>query len=93
MAKERNPKAAFGLFDYTMIPKLRRLLKPYGLALKTRRDRNNWGDQVEVTVEPIVQPNINLGSAYLSEVLKELDRNNARNRDAGEDPHNYAKGC
>jgi hypothetical protein len=57
MAKKvRNPEAAFGLLDYTMIPKLRRLLKPYGLTLKTCSDRKNWGDQVEVTVERIEQP-------------------------------------
>lgn len=43
-------KPAFGIFDYTMIPKIRRLLKPHGLDLRVKADRRNWGDQVEVTV-------------------------------------------
>ena len=45
------PKSAFGLFDYTMLPKLNRLLKPHGLRLKQRSNRRSWGDQVEITVE------------------------------------------
>src|SRR2546425_24916 len=46
----RGPQPAFGLFDYTMVPKIRRLLKLFGLDLKVKTDRRNWGDQVEVTV-------------------------------------------
>jgi hypothetical protein len=46
-------KPAFGLFDYNMIPKLRRLLKPHGLWLKVVSNRRNWGDQVEVTIVPL----------------------------------------
>lgn len=42
---------AFGIFDYTMIPKLRSLLKPFGLRLVVRSNTRQWGDQVEVTVE------------------------------------------
>ena len=50
-AIKRNPKPAFGLFDYRMIPKINRLLKPFGLRLKVKRNYRSWGDQVEVTVE------------------------------------------
>jgi hypothetical protein len=44
-------KPAFGLFDYTMLPKLNRILKPFGLRLKQRSNSRQWGDQVEITVE------------------------------------------
>jgi hypothetical protein len=54
MAKiKRNPKAAFGLFDYTMRPKINRLLKQHGLVMKTRSSMVEWGDQVEITIEPL----------------------------------------
>ncbi len=46
------PKPAFGIFDYSMIPKLRRLLKFFGLRLIVRSSRA-WGDQVEITLERI----------------------------------------
>jgi len=46
-------KSAFGIFDYSMIPKIRRLLKPYGLALKVKRSTRYWGDQVEVSIEKL----------------------------------------
>ena len=49
MAKQRQ--LAFGLFDYTMLPKINRLLKSFGLRLKQRINRAEWGDQVEIAVE------------------------------------------
>lgn len=45
--------SAFGLFDYTMIPKLRRVLKLYGLKLTVKSNYRKWGDHVEVTVIPL----------------------------------------
>lgn len=39
---------AFGLIDYTMIPKINRLLKAHGVRLKTKTRRED--DQVEITV-------------------------------------------
>lgn len=47
-----EPKPAFGFFDESMIPKLQRLLAPFGLRLVVRKDRHNWGDQVEVRIQP-----------------------------------------
>jgi hypothetical protein len=47
----KKPASAFGLFDYTMLPKINRLLKAYGLRLKQRSNRASWGDQMEITVE------------------------------------------
>ena len=46
-------KSAFGIFDYSMIPKIRRMLKPHGLDLKVKRNTRHWGDQVEVSVEKL----------------------------------------
>ena len=45
-----DPKNAFGLIDYTMLPKLNRILKPYGLKLSTRSIPSQWGDQVEIKI-------------------------------------------
>lgn len=47
---EEEAKPAFGLFDYSMLPKLNRILKPHGLRLK-QKTNSDWGDQVEITVE------------------------------------------
>lgn len=47
------PKPAFGIFDSTMIGKLKRLLKPYSLEMKVKADPKNWGDQVEVRIVPL----------------------------------------
>lgn len=52
-AGKRNPRAAFGLFDITMVGKINRLLKAHSLRLKLKSNRKEWGDQVEVTVEPL----------------------------------------
>jgi hypothetical protein len=70
MAKTRNPKAIFGIFDYDIIPKLKRELRKHGLEMKIVRDRTNWGDQIEITFEPIEPPLVesrgSKGSAYLN---------------------------
>lgn len=50
---KREPNTEFGLFDYTMVPKLRRLLKPHGLYLKVRTSYSEWGDGVEVSIVPL----------------------------------------
>ena len=50
MAIKRNPDAVFGLFDHSMLPKINRLLKPYGLRLSIRSCYAEWGDQVEISV-------------------------------------------
>ena len=47
-------KPAFGIVDYSIIPKLNRTLKPLGLKLKMKGNRN-WGDQVEIRVVKISQ--------------------------------------
>jgi hypothetical protein len=49
---KRNPGTAFGLFEFSMIPQLRNLLKRFGLRLIVRRSIN-WGDQVEVDIQPL----------------------------------------
>jgi hypothetical protein len=46
-----DSKPAFGLLDYTMIPKINRILKPFGIRLKVHSNSRQWGDQVEITVE------------------------------------------
>lgn len=74
--KQRNPKAAFGLFDHTMLPKLNRLLKSHGLKLKTRSDRLWWGDQVEVTVEHIP---MDIGKSIGIIQLEELEGRRPKN--------------
>lgn len=47
-------EAAFGLMDETMIAKLRRLLKNYGLMLKSKSRRED--DQIYLWVEQINPP-------------------------------------
>jgi hypothetical protein len=42
--------SVFGIFDYSMIPKIRRLLKPYGLQFKVKTRKED--DQVLVWIEP-----------------------------------------
>jgi hypothetical protein len=46
----RPPRPAFGIFDYSMIGKIDRLLKPFGLHLRVVSNRRKWGDAVEVSV-------------------------------------------
>lgn len=50
----KKSAVAFGIFDYGMLPKINRILKPFGVKLK-QRTSVNWGDQVELTVDPTVQ--------------------------------------
>ena len=51
MRKPKNTgNSAFGLFDFTMIPKLRRILKQFQLRLIVCSSED-WGDQVEITIE------------------------------------------
>ncbi len=50
--RQPDPKNAFGLWDYRMLSKINVLLKPFGLRLKQRSNRE-WGDQVEIAVERI----------------------------------------
>lgn len=52
MRKPKNTgNSAFGLFDYTMIPKLRRILKQFELRLIVHECPSEWGDQMEITIE------------------------------------------
>lgn len=46
-------KHAFGIADYSMLPKINRLLKEHDLKLRVKSDRKRWGDQVQVSVEPL----------------------------------------
>jgi hypothetical protein len=47
---------AFGLFDLDMLPKINRLLQPYGLRLRKKSNRRQWGDQVQISVELFKKP-------------------------------------
>ena len=46
----REPNTAFGLVDFTMVPKLNRILRPHKLKLSVRSCAKEWGDQVEIKV-------------------------------------------
>lgn len=51
--RQPEPQNAFGIFDYSMLPKLNKLLKPFGLEFKKRSNRKEWGDQVEIAIAPL----------------------------------------
>lgn len=53
MHPKKGPNIAFGLFDETMIPRLRHILHSFGLRMIVHGVPSQWGDQVEVTIEPI----------------------------------------
>lgn len=48
---EDETRHAFGLFDETMIPKLRWILQQFGLRLIVKRNSREWGDQVFVSIQ------------------------------------------
>lgn len=51
MATVTELKPIFGIFDYSMIPKLKRELRKLGVEMKTKSRRED--DQITITFEPI----------------------------------------
>lgn len=90
MPKQTNE--AFGLFDYSMFPKLNRILKPHGVQLKKRTSRN-WGDQVRITVvkqHRATQPDITMRpqedpalAPFSEQKSKRRKKRNTQPQDAG----------